>query len=67
MRWKGLLILAIAWVVFLILYNLAMNAPNALDYFLVASFFLLLMICVTIGYFVLLIWKYYQKKKKERF
>jgi len=64
MRWKGLLILPIAWIVLIIVYYFAYNAPNALDYFLPVSIFLLLMICVTIGYFVLLIWKYYQKKKK---
>ena len=64
MKWKGFMILVIAWIVFLIVYNSAKNAPNALDYFLPASIGLLLMICITVGYFVLLIWKYYQKKKK---
>jgi heme/copper-type cytochrome/quinol oxidase subunit 2 len=65
MKIKGFLILLIAWIVIIPLYTWMGNLPNSMDYFLLASSLLFLLISVTVVYPLILVWKYYRKKIKN--
>ena len=65
MKWKGFLILLIAWIIAIPLYTWTANLPNSLDYWLPAATLLLLLIGVTIVYPLILVRKRYEKEIKN--